>query len=831
MKVLYILLLLPILVFTTTDSNAQVTGLSGWNLFIDPGHSQNENVGVYGYSEAKKVLRVGLHLRDLFITKTDIDTVYMSRTNDQEQVSISQRYNYANSVAAAWFHSIHSDAGGPSANSVLLLISDNCASSTQHICNSRWGNITIDMANIISDVLSRGYQIPTRGVWGDRSFGLQMGTNYGASGVGVLRETNMPATLSEGGFHTNPVQNQKNMNEKWKRLEAYTLFWSILEDQGIQRPFVGITTGIISDIESALPINGAVVSLNGQADTTDTYESLFHLYSNDPDQLRNGFYFLEDLPAGTHQITVEAEGFDPYSGSVTIQDTFFTFKNIQMVSNVPPYITTIIPEQNDSIYPGVENIRIIFSRPMDKASVESTLQISPSVPVSFIWSDGDRRLAITTTNFGFNANYQLTISGNAVDKYGHPFDGDGNGVGGDDFILNFKTKVQDIIPPVLVSVYPPSNQTGVELKPILNLSFNEQVNTSTLSGKVKLIRNSDQSNISGILRHYLVNERSVANFFVTNELNVNENYTIIVEPGIKDIFGNEITTQFNSEFTTGNHQFVTVNNIDNFEAGIGKWWAPQQSGSTIGIITELTGITSATNIFNYILSGSKSMNLTYGWDTNASNWLIREYYTQTTPSFTSSYIIQTYLFGDGTGNQFRFAVRDATNTIEVSPWYTMDWIGWKLINWDMTNDGTGSWIGNGILDNPLRFDSYQLTYTPGNNNTGEVYFDDLRIVDKTTVGVEDDIFSGIPSVYNLEQNYPNPFNPSTKIKFSIPQSGYVNLEVFNMLGQKITTLINQELSPGFYSVDFSRNELSSGIYIYTLSVNDFVTSKKMILLK
>ncbi|MDO8549579.1 MAG: Ig-like domain-containing protein, partial [Ignavibacteria bacterium] len=582
------------------------------------------------------------------------------------------------------------------------------------------------------------------------------------------------------------------------------------------------------------------VSLNGQIDTTDTYESLFNLYSNDPNQLHNGFYFFEDLPAGTYPITVSAEGFDPYAGNVTIEDTFFTFKDIQMVSNVPPFITSILPEQNDSLYPGNENIRIIFSRPMNKASVESTLVISPSVQVNFIWSDLDRKLAITTTNFNFNTNYQLTVSGNAMDKYNHLFDGDGNGTGGDDFVLNFKTKVQDFSAPVIVDVYPLSNETGVEIKPIINLSFNEQINTSTLSGKVKLIRDSDQSNVSGILKHYIVDERSVVNLFVTNQLTVNESYTIILEPGLKDIFGNEITSQFTSGFTTGDQQFTVVSNIDNFESGIGNWWAPQQSGSTAGIITELTGISSALNYFNYIAGGSKSMKLTYGWDTLASSWLIREYYSLTTPSFNSSNILQTYLFGDGTGNKFRFSVRD-NGGFEVSPWYSMNWIGWKLINWDMTNDGTGTWIGNGVLNDPLRFDSYQLTFEPGNDNTGEVYFDDLRIVNKTTVGVVDEIISGIPSDYILEQNYPNPFNPITQIRFGIPEAGFVKLEVYNLLGQKIVTLIDEEMSSGYHSVDFSAKDgsasggngkdLSSGIYVYTLSVNDFVTSKKMILLK
>lgn len=822
MRFLYKILLSTLLL--TTVGFAQVTGLSGWNIFVDPGHSQNENVGIYGYSEAHKVLRVGLNLRQLLLDNTDIDTVYMSRTNDQQQVSLTQRTDHANSVGAAWYHSIHSDAGAPTANSTLLLWGQ-YANGLEKIPNGGKA-----MSNIMVVLLTAGYRIPTRGSIGDCTF-------YGCTGSGpylhVNRETNMPSELSEAGFHTNPTQNQRNMSPLWKRLEAYTFYWSLLEYHEITRPFVGIATGIISNIEGGAPVNGAIVTINGLSDTTDTYESLFHLYSNDPEQLRNGFYFIEGLPAGTHQVTVEANGFDPYNGTVTIEDTFFTFKDIQLVSNVPPYVVQTNPAQNDSIYPGSENIGILFSRPMDKASVEANITLTPSASFNLIWSNNDRQVAITTSNLNYNTNYELTISGNAMDKYGHPFDGDGNGVGGDDFTLNFKTKIQDMIPPSIVDIYPPADETNVELTPIINLSFDERINTSTLSGKVKLIRNSDQSEVSGgILKHYVVGDRSVVNLFIKNELEINEGYTIKLEPGLEDMFGNPISGSFTSGFTTGDKEFSLITIVDNFENGISNWWEPQQSGSTIGIITELTSVSADASTFNYIYGGSRSMKLTYGWDTLASTWLIREHRPATSPTFSSNYILQTYLFGDGNSNKFRFVVRETTSTYEASPWFNVDWIGWKLVSWDMANDEVVAWVGgNGTLTEQLRIDSYQLTYEEGNVNTGVYYFDDLRVVNKIIAGVKDELTSGIPSDYVLEQNYPNPFNPSTQIRFGLPEQGLVKLEVYTLLGEKVKTLINEELSSGYHSINFDAADLASGIYIYTLSVNDFITSRKMILMK
>jgi len=89
----------------------------------------------------------------------------------------------------------------------------------------------------------------------------------------------------------------------------------------------------------------------------------------------------------------------------------------------------------------------------------------------------------------------------------------------------------------------------------------------------------------------------------------------------------------------------------------------------------------------------------------------------------------------------------------------------------------------------------------------------------------------MPLSYNIQQNHPNPFNPSTSIKFQIPEQGLVNLKVFDILGRELATLINDHKLAGFYEVNFDASKLSSGIYIYQLKVNDFVSSKKMILLK
>ncbi|MFZ5948673.1 MAG: T9SS type A sorting domain-containing protein [Stygiobacter sp.] len=89
----------------------------------------------------------------------------------------------------------------------------------------------------------------------------------------------------------------------------------------------------------------------------------------------------------------------------------------------------------------------------------------------------------------------------------------------------------------------------------------------------------------------------------------------------------------------------------------------------------------------------------------------------------------------------------------------------------------------------------------------------------------------IPVGYELSQNYPNPFNPTTNIKFSLPKEGFVTLRVYNSIGQEVATLVNDFKSAGSYQVDFNASNLSSGVYVYTLSVGNYKISKKMMLMK
>jgi len=98
------------------------------------------------------------------------------------------------------------------------------------------------------------------------------------------------------------------------------------------------------------------------------------------------------------------------------------------------------------------------------------------------------------------------------------------------------------------------------------------------------------------------------------------------------------------------------------------------------------------------------------------------------------------------------------------------------------------------------------------------------------VGIQDGL-SQIPEEYSLSQNYPNPFNPSTKISWQSPEGSQQTLKIYGVLGNEITTLIDEYKPAGRYETEFNAANLPSGVYFYQLKAGDFIQTKKMLLLK
>ena len=120
-------------------------------------------------------------------------------------------------------------------------------------------------------------------------------------------------------------------------------------------------------------------------------------------------------------------------------------------------------------------------------------------------------------------------------------------------------------------------------------------------------------------------------------------------------------------------------------------------------------------------------------------------------------------------------------------------------------------------------------------NRDDVYIDEIEFrgygVGGAGADMQADLESAAPERFALAQNYPNPFNPTTTISFNLAEASHVRLEVYNVAGQRVATLINESRGIGPHSVSFDAGHLSSGIYIYRLTAGSMVEQKKMVLLK
>ena len=106
-----------------------------------------------------------------------------------------------------------------------------------------------------------------------------------------------------------------------------------------------------------------------------------------------------------------------------------------------------------------------------------------------------------------------------------------------------------------------------------------------------------------------------------------------------------------------------------------------------------------------------------------------------------------------------------------------------------------------------------------------------QVVEFSNITTIDQITNLIPTEFVLEQNYPNLFNPSTTIRFAIPSQQMVKLTIFNVLGQQVATLVNEELTPGEYSFSFDASNLVYGMYFYRIEAGSFQEIRRMMLLK
>lgn len=305
------------------------------------------------------------------------------------------------------------------------------------------------------------------------------------------------------------------------------------------------------------------------------------------------------------------------------------------------------------------------------------------------------------------------------------------------------------------------------------------------------------------------------NCFYNNGQNYTANITshdeVLANPQLTDPVNSDFTLLYNSPCIDAGKDILVYDENNNHDMG----W-----NLDIGA-NEYTGtrvLKSITEPGEYCFGGQvrAKINLTTLGSLSEIDMIVHPGETHTYASAS----IQRWFEITSTGSGATFDITLSYKDTELNGETENDLNLWR---WDGTN-----WNGPGLSSDTSTINNW-LTVM------GQTSFGDWIISDADDPGALPVEGGPVYAVdYELFQNFPNPFNPITKIKFQIPSAsggGFVNLKVYDVLGNEVATLVNEELPAGNYEVDFEGKELTSGIFFYQLKADSFIETKKMILLK
>ena len=841
--------LLFLLLLVAGYALAQRANLSGIKICIDPGHGgTNSNdrplspdPGTY-YYESESNLKKAKHLKALLEAKgawviltrdtVNTGTVYPN-PDDSDEPSLAARVALANQNNVNWFHSIHSNATGgttnTSTNYTLMLIREKVVPGGDPVYGPGTGKPETqeawDISLIIGPNIKSKMRTKSTTQYLDYTF-------YGTYTLGVLRGLQMPGELSEGEFHDNFPVTRLLMNTSFCKMEAYAIRDAFLQYFGVPADSLSQIAGIISESGTGKMVDAVQVRL--LPENVVYNGDLYH----------NGFYMFDGIKAGAHWVRFETPGYKADSIQVNVTNSSTKFVDLQVESLAAPVIISCTPTNNDTAYSAAGQIQFVFSKIMDTASIRSNFSIAPPVKGSLLWSSNNTVLTFKPDSvvLPFNTSYTIRIEGLAKSQSGLQLDGNGDGTPGDAFQLKFKTKPVDVWPPVMVASSPSSASLTAASNSVINFTFDEPLDPGSVNSTNIVVQEVGTGNRQLTFLYDTRSSRGGVNIFPQGGLVAGKTYKVRLS-GVKDAVGNPIpATSPLYTFSVGPQAYqYTV--IEDFSASVASWATPGYSGSTVGIDSGAFALDTLVRL-STLPSSSHSARLSYVWNTTtATDWLIREYLSGGTPRSITwnkrGSRLQAYVYGDGSGTLFRFAVDDSVDVFptgpvqnhEVNQWIPIDWVGWRLVEWDLENDSLGSWLGNGKLEGTLRFDSFQLKYPQGSKiKSGAIYVAQLQVAKNTATAVEP-ISGIIPVTFELLQNFPNPFNPSTNIGFRISSLGFVSLKIFDVLGREISTLVNEVRPAGVYTVRWDASSLPSGVYFCQLRAGDFVQTKKLVLAK
>lgn len=179
-------------------------------------------------------------------------------------------------------------------------------------------------------------------------------------------------------------------------------------------------------------------------------------------------------------------------------------------------------------------------------------------------------------------------------------------------------------------------------------------------------------------------------------------------------------------------------------------------------------------------------------------------------------------------------------TIWPAGGFTFDLIEWKAEDLDFPEPPAYG-LGEPVTNRPVLFDEqgnpldgFATTFAFERENqpeNGNHFYSGTIYIESDATNIDDPRNADMPSQIELSQNYPNPFNPTTNINFTLPEMADVRLDVFNVLGQRVATLVDGNMNAGTHTVQFDASDLSSGVYLYRLTSGSFTSHRSMMLVK
>lgn len=504
---------------------AQHSDLSGLKICIDPGHGgfnpcndrridpDPGSGNIFWESEGN--FRKALFLKSfleargavVYLTRTtnDSTTKYLdhpvSPCYDENEPSLSARWQLANANTVNWFHSIHSNATGgtnTSTNYTLVLLKENISTRQAQF------PAALTMSDDIYRRIRERNRTGAFGVALDYTF---YGGPNGGFNLGVLSGLNMPGELSEGSFHDYYPETRRLLNNQYRKNEAYGIFNGFLEYYGAPFDTLGVIAGTqVNKSAGNKPINNIVVRL---LPVDKVY---------DGETYNNGFFFFDSLPAGDY--------------SVLFQTASYPFDTVKVtIAAVRSPVASTDPGANAVGVIRSKVISISFLRSMDTAKVRSVFSISPLLTGDIAWSNNNTVMTFTPKSpLNYKTTYTINLAGLGNSPSPLVFVDNTtvtSNVGSASFSFAFTTET---LPPVLVQTQPKMDDTSFSVTSAIGLRFSESMDTASVRGAFSI-----SPTVKGKITWTSGN--MVFLFNADSALPFNTDFTITIAAAAKSVYG------------------------------------------------------------------------------------------------------------------------------------------------------------------------------------------------------------------------------------------------------------------------------------------------------